>query len=108
LFPAESPPFILHILLPQVIFFASLLHSLFQNTDKPPPFGFAVRPALRNLNNVTHTCLVTFIVNAEFGPAFNIFAVFWMSNPVNNSDPDAFVTALAYYHTTYGLPSLHF
>jgi hypothetical protein len=88
--------------------FALLLHSLFQNTDKPPAFTFAVRPALRNLNNITHTCLVMFVVNAEFGFAFNELAVLWMFNPVNNGDPDTFVAALACYHAANSFSNLHF
>jgi hypothetical protein len=49
-----------------------------------------------------------FIMNAEFGSAPNVFAVFWMFDLMFNGDPDAFVAALAYYHTAYGFPSLHF
>jgi hypothetical protein len=108
LFLAESPPFILHILSPVGNIFASLLRSLFQNTDKPPVFGFAVRLTLRNLDNITYTCLIMFIMNAEFGSALDVFAVFWMFDLAVNGNPDAFVAALAYYQTAFGFPSLHF
>jgi hypothetical protein len=68
---------------------------------KTPTFGFAVGPGPDNINEVTQTSLVMFVMDSEFGPAPNVFAVFRMLDLKIDSDFDAFITAVADYDTSY-------
>jgi hypothetical protein len=69
------------------------------NPDKTPAFGFAVRPALSNFNQVTNSALIVLVVNTDFRPALDVFAVLWMFDLEVNRNFDAFVAAVAYHYT---------
>jgi len=68
------------------------------NPDKTPTFGFAARPALSNFNDVTNTALIVLVVNTNFRPALDVFAVLWMFDLEVDRNFDAFVATVAHYH----------
>jgi len=77
------------------------LNSLFYNSEKTPTLSFAVRATLRNFNKVTKTSLIVFIMYTKFGSTLYVLAVLWMLNLKVNGNFNAFITTVAYHHTSY-------
>jgi hypothetical protein len=90
-------------------FLALIFWFLLYNPDKTPALGLAIRPALRNLNNVADTTKIVLVMNAERRSTPYVLAIFRMPDLKVNSNLDAFVAAAAYHHRSlsFRLSILH-